>query len=110
MDLIRTLNALNMTLCFGTIGRAYGVQFPDSERKCSTAHARWLKDSITKESWEIDEGIKMKDLITPAVLGLVLAFGAIFGVDAEVARQDRAEGREVTGCLFAVNCWQAGEQ
>ena len=52
----------------------------------------------------------MKDLITPAVLGLALAFGAIFGVDAEVARQDRAEGLEVTGCLFAVNCWQAGER
>ena len=51
-----------------------------------------------------------KDLITPAVLGLVLAFGAIFGVDAEVARQDRADGLEVTGCLFAVNCWQAGER
>ena len=52
----------------------------------------------------------MKDLITPAVLGLVLAFGAIFGVDAEIARQDRAEGREVVGCLFSVNCWQAGER
>ena len=52
----------------------------------------------------------MKDLITPAVLGLVLAFGAIFGVDAEIARQDRAEGLEVTGCLFAVNCWQEGER
>ena len=48
-----------------------------------------------------------KDLITPAILGIVLAFGAIFGVDAEVARQDRAEGIEVTGCLFAINCWQA---
>lgn len=52
----------------------------------------------------------MKDLITPAILGLALAFGAIFGVDAEVARQDRAEGREVTGCLFEVNCWQEGER
>ena len=52
----------------------------------------------------------MKDLITPVVLGIVLAFGAIFGVDAEVARQDRAEGHEVVGCLFAVNCWQAGER
>ena len=49
----------------------------------------------------------MKDLIMAGVLGLVLAFGAIFGVDAEVARQDRAEGREVSGCLFAVNCWNA---
>ena len=57
-------------------------------------------------------GVKtmIKDLITPAVLGLALAFGAIFGVDAEVARQDRAEGREVSGCLFAINCWQAGER
>ena len=52
----------------------------------------------------------IKDLITPAILGIVLAFGAIFGVDAEVARQDRAEGLEVTGCLFAVNCWQEGER
>ena len=52
----------------------------------------------------------IKDLIKPAILGIVFAFGAIFGVDAEVARQDRAEGREVTGCLFAVNCWQEGEQ
>ena len=52
----------------------------------------------------------MKDLITPAVLGLFLAFGAIFGVDAEIARQDRADGLEVAGCLFAVNCWQAGER
>ena len=52
----------------------------------------------------------MKDLITPAIFGIVLAFVAIFGVDAEVARQDRAEGREVVGCLFAVNCWQAGER
>ena len=51
-----------------------------------------------------------KDLITPAVLGLFLACGAIFGVDAEVARQDRADGLELTGCLFAVNCWQAGER
>ena len=51
-----------------------------------------------------------KDLITPAILGLVLAFGAIFGVDAEIARQDREEGLEVTGCLFAINCWQAGER
>ena len=51
-----------------------------------------------------------KDFITPAVLGLALAFGAIFGVDAEVARQDREEGLEVTGCLFAINCWQAGER
>ena len=51
-----------------------------------------------------------KDFITPAVLGLALAFGAIFGVDAEVARQDRADGLAVTGCLFAVNCWQAGEK
>ena len=49
----------------------------------------------------------MKELITPAILGLALALGAIFGVDAEVARQDRADGLEVTGCLFAVNCWQA---
>lgn len=58
------------------------------------------------------EGVRtmMKDLITPAILGIVLAFGAIFGVDAEVARQDRADGLEVTGCLFAVNCWQAGER
>ena len=99
-----------MTLCFGIIGRAYGAQLQDSERKCSTAPSRWRKDSTIKESQEIDEGIKMKDLITPAVLGLVLALGAIFGVDAEVARQDRAEGREVTGCLFAVNCWQEGER
>ena len=52
----------------------------------------------------------IKDFITPAILGLVLAFGAIFGVDAEVARKDRAEGREVTGCLFSINCWQAGER
>ena len=52
----------------------------------------------------------LKDLITPAIFGLVLAFGAIFGVDAEVARQDRAEGLEVTGCLFSVNCWQEGER
>ena len=52
----------------------------------------------------------MKELIPPGVLGLALAFGAIFGVDAEVARQDRAEGLEVTGCLFAINCWQAGER
>ena len=52
----------------------------------------------------------MKDFITPAVFGIVLAFGAIFGVDAEVARQDRAEGREVTGCLFAINCWQANDE
>lgn len=52
----------------------------------------------------------LKDLITTAILGLVLAFGAIFGVDAEVARQDRAAGKEVTGCLFSVNCWQAGER
>ena len=52
----------------------------------------------------------MKDLITPAILGLVLAFGAIFGVDAEIARQDRAEGLEVAGCLFAINCWQEGER
>ena len=52
----------------------------------------------------------MKDLITQAVLGLALAFGAIFGVDAEVARQDRVDGLEVTGCLFAINCWQAGER
>lgn len=50
----------------------------------------------------------MKSIITPAVCGLLLAFGLVFGVDAEVARQDRAEGREVVGCLFAVNCWQAG--
>ena len=48
-----------------------------------------------------------KDLITPAVLGLALAFGAIFGVDAEVARQDRAGGLEVVGCLLAISCWQA---
>ena len=52
----------------------------------------------------------MKDLITPAILGIVLAFGAIFGVDAEIARQDRAEGIEVTGGLFDVNCGQAGER
>ena len=52
----------------------------------------------------------MNNFIVPAVLGLVLAFGAIFGVDAEVARQDRADGLEVTGCLFAVNCWQEGER
>ena len=52
----------------------------------------------------------MKDLITPAIFGLALAFCAIFGVDAEVARQDRADGLEVTGCLFEVNCWQAGER
>ena len=51
-----------------------------------------------------------KDFITPAILGLVLAFGAIFGVDEEVARQDRAEGLEVTRCVFDVNCWQAGER
>ena len=58
------------------------------------------------------EGVRtmFKDLITPAVLGIVLAFGAIFGVDAEVARQDRADGLEVTGCLFAINCWQEGER
>ena len=56
------------------------------------------------------KGRKMKDLITPAVLGLALSFGTIFVVDAEVARQDRAEGREVTGCLFAVNYWQEGER
>ena len=105
-----------MTLCFWIIGRAYGAQFRETEKKCSTAPEKWLNDSTKKESQEIDEGIKkecfkmMKDLITPAVLGVVLAFGAIFGVDAEVARQDRAEGREVVGCLFAINCWQAGEQ
>ena len=52
----------------------------------------------------------MKKLITPAVLGIVLAFGAIFGVDAEIARQDRADGLDVTGCLFAVNSWAGGER
>ena len=51
-----------------------------------------------------------KDLITPSILGIVLAIGAIFGVDAEVARQDRANGLEVKGCLFSINCWQAGER
>ena len=52
----------------------------------------------------------MKELSTPSILGIVLAFGAILGVDAEIARQDRAEGLEVTGCLFSVNCWQEGER
>ena len=99
-----------MTLCFGIIGHAYGAQFREAGLMFSTAQEKWLNDSTTKESQDSDEGIKMKDLITPAVLGLALALGAIFGVDAEVARQDRAEGREVTGCLFAVNCWQEGER
>ena len=101
-----------MTLCFGTSGRAYGALFPEAGRRFSTTPEKWLNDSTTKESQVIDNGglTMFKDLITPAVLGLVLAFGAIFGVDAEVARQDRAEGLEVTGCLFAVNCWQAGER
>ena len=51
-----------------------------------------------------------KDLITPATLGIVLAFGAMFGADAEVSRQDRADGLDVTCCLFAISCWQAGER
>ena len=52
----------------------------------------------------------VKDIIIPSILGLFLAFGAIFGVDAEVARQDRADGLKVAGCLFAINCWQAGDR
>ena len=71
----------------------------------------WKKSKPTAVLFGKTKVFKMiKDLITPAILGLVLAFGAIFGVDAEVARQDRAEGLEVTGCLFAVNCWQEGER
>ena len=67
---------------------------------------RFVKD----ENKIFQERKTMKDLITPAVLGVVLAFGAIFGVDADIARQDREEGIEVTGCLFDVDCWQAGER
>ena len=52
----------------------------------------------------------MKDLMITAVLALAIVCALLFGVDAEIARQDRAEGREVTGCLFSVNCWQAGER
>ena len=52
----------------------------------------------------------LKDLTITAAEALIIVCALIFGVDAEVARQDRAEGREVTGCLFAVNCWQAGER
>ena len=84
-----------MTLCFGIIGCAYGVQFRETEQKCSTAQEKWLNDSTKKESQDSDNrGVRtmFKDFITPAVLGLALAFGAIFGVDAEVARQDRADG------------------
>ena len=52
----------------------------------------------------------MKDLIITAAAALIIVFALFFGIDAEVARQDRADGLEVTGCLFAVNCWQEGER
>ena len=35
----------------------------------------------------------------------VLVFGIIYGIDGEVARRDRENGIQPTGCIFESNCW-----
>lgn len=35
----------------------------------------------------------------------VLVFGAVYGIDGEVARRDREHKIQPTGCIFESNCW-----
>lgn len=51
----------------------------------------------------------MKELLLVVLAAVVLDFGLIFGIDAEVARRDREFGRKPEGCLFASNCWQSAK-
>lgn len=48
-----------------------------------------------------------KILVFTATLfaAFILVFGAIYGIDGEVARRDRENGMCPTGCIFESNCW-----
>lgn len=51
----------------------------------------------------------MKELLLVVLAAVVLDFGLIFGIDAEVARRDREFGRKPEGCLFESNCWSSAQ-
>lgn len=38
-------------------------------------------------------------------VAFVLVFGIVYGIDGEVARRDRENGIQPTGCIFESNCW-----
>lgn len=47
----------------------------------------------------------MKNFVFLIASVAFLIFAALFAIDAEVARIDRAAGEEPTGCIFQSNCW-----
>jgi hypothetical protein len=58
------------------------------------------QDSDSKKGRE-----KMKDVVCLIASAAFLVFAVFFAIDAEVARIDRAAGKDPTGCIFLSNCW-----
>ena len=42
---------------------------------------------------------------TTVFVAVTLVFGTIYGIDGEVARQDRENKIKPAGCIFESNCW-----
>lgn len=47
----------------------------------------------------------MKNFVFLIASVAFLIFAVFFAIDAEVARIDRAAGKDPTGCIFSSNCW-----
>lgn len=43
-------------------------------------------------------------IIIISVVAIMLVFFLVFGIDAEVARMDRADGIQPNDCIFQTNC------
>lgn len=42
---------------------------------------------------------------TVLFVAIISVFGVIYGIDGEVARRDRENKIQPTGCIFESNCW-----
>lgn len=46
----------------------------------------------------------MIKLLLTFIFGLFIAFVVIFGIDSEIARQDKVKNGYAENCIFSINC------